>query len=226
MDTYSDNMTIPMKQWITSLSNNSWRSITKRAKSYINSKWTEQVLPLYQKTIYQRYPIFKDSQIDLSLTDLNQFFGPQGEIGHFFTEYLQPITDMDGHYWTWKSIGSHQMPLDQSTIELFIRASMIQQIFYTTNSKAASFQYGFTLQSLSDNAQAVNITNNNKTTQFIHNQPQSATYSWPDTHTSPISVSFTLANNTQSRAIKASGTWAFLRLLDQGLIRPTTDTNQ
>ncbi len=62
----------------------------------------DQVTPVCQQTITNRYPFVRGSTQEVPLGDFAKLFSPNGVIDKFFTQFLAPYADTSRPDWTWR----------------------------------------------------------------------------------------------------------------------------
>ena len=212
----------PIKQWALQIATNSWKLILINAQQYLNTIWQSSVLPEYDDNIKDKYPIFKKSQDEISPAKFNQFFGPGGTIELFFNYYIRPFVDTTQSYWTWKKVDGISINIPQDTLEMLIRASMIQKMFYSNNLRTASVKFSLTPINLSANVKLFVINIGGQILRYQPGIKKTASLNWPGHDGDFITISFNNLSPIKPTLTKA-GPWALLHLFDASHIRPTND---
>jgi type VI protein secretion system component VasK len=215
--------TQPIQSWLNTIATDSWKIMVNHAHNYLNQVWQSVVVPVYQNEIEHRYPIFSDSREDISLKNFNDFFGPNGTIGAFFINYLQPFVNLSQNYWTLKNRNGVSLNIPQSALNTFIRASIIQQMFFTDNRQTPSFQFIIKAQHLSPSIKHISINMGGQIYKtYRHKHYPSKKFYWPGPDASFTSTQF-LTTQGQSTTMTYHGPWSWLRLLQASTLQNAGD---
>ena len=203
---------------------NYWGCMLGNSKKYINQQWYQKILPLYNSTIKDKFPVFSGTSTDITIAHFNDFFGPKGAIDDFFNQYLSPFVNASGYYWTWKKIDGHTLSNSQHALDMIIRASVIQQMFYANNSDYPSQELALVLKKYPDNMKDLEFTIDDKTFKI---KPASAeVYKINVINKEKQAASLKINGKSGEDTINTSGFWPWLRLVNQGEIKTTSDSNQ
>jgi len=202
----------PIQSWLTNIANNAWKIILGNATSYLNSVWSTTVIPDYNDAIQNRFPVFSNSNKNISYTDFTNFFGPQGSIDIFFTHYLMPFVNMQHAYWTWKTLDNQTIAISQKTLNMLLRASIIQQMFYTDNHSELSFMFAM---SLAKHNQIRSSTLNIDGNLLSLSSTAPITLNWPNRKNNTASLQIIDEDNAKHTWVE-SGPWALFRLIQAG----------
>jgi type VI secretion system protein ImpL len=89
-----------------------------------------QIYPVCQRTITDRYPFTKASKNDVPLADFAKLFSPNGLMDSFFTQNLAPYADTSGAQWAWRQSSGVDPELSAATLREFQRAAEIRDAFF------------------------------------------------------------------------------------------------
>lgn len=204
----------PLKSWINAFVDSSWQLLLKSSRDYINLTWSKQVMPYYKNHLENTYPLFKDSDNFTNIQNFNEFFGVNGIMDDFFKNYLVNFVDVGEVYWQWKNVYGHDIGFPQNDLDIFIRAALIQKMFYASNQKNPEVSFSLSPQDFSPNVQSFMLsldeqkfidTNENKS---MHN------FVWKGNKNNKIKIEF-VTTNGKSVGTSLQGTWALLKLLDK-----------
>jgi len=213
----------PVSQWLKSIAQNSLNILIQNSVQHLNKLWATNIYPNYADNLKNHYPIFTDSSDNSTLDDFDQFFSPNGSIDTFFNYYLKPFIDMKKSYWTWQTLYGTQIPFPQTTLDMFMRASLIQQMFYSDDHKHLSFKFSLIPFAKSDSVNSVTITSNNQTNIFSDSHNNSTIFDWPDKTSNNKTTLVLKLNNGDSLTRVFDGPWALFRMLDFSTITATTN---
>jgi type VI secretion system protein ImpL len=92
----------------------------------------DQVTPLCQQTVVNRYPFVRASNQEVPLGDFAKLFSPNGVIDKFFTQFLAPYADTSRPEWTWRKESPVGRSLSAETLKQFQTAAIIRDAFFQT----------------------------------------------------------------------------------------------
>ena len=90
----------------------------------------DQVTPVCQQTIANRYPFTRGSNQEVPLGDFAKLFAPNGILDKFFTQSLAPYADTSKPEWTWRKESPVGSTLSADTLKQFQRAAYIRDAFF------------------------------------------------------------------------------------------------
>lgn len=218
----SNQLPQPLTNWLKTITKSTWQLMLTASREQINAMWSSRIFPEYERNIANRYPILKDSHDEISVEHFNQFFGPGGTIESFFNTYLKPFVNMREVYWTWKSLDGLSIAIPQEKLDMLIRASMIQRMFYANNPDSPSVRFSLTPISLSENNTSFSINIGGKKISYELGVKKTESAVWPGPEGQFITLRFnTLSPNKPTKTVE--GFWAWLRLLDASKLQATND---
>jgi type VI secretion system protein ImpL len=92
----------------------------------------DQVTPVCQQTVTNRYPFVRGSNQEVPLGDFAKLFSPNGIIDRFFTQFLAPYADTSRPDWTWRKDSPVGRSLSPDTLKQFQNAAFIRDAFFQT----------------------------------------------------------------------------------------------
>ncbi len=219
----ADKMPTPIKQWMNTLAINAWRLMLSNSKVYLNTLWKTDIVTVYNETIKDRYPVFNSKPDDISIEDFNQFFGPGGVLQGFFNSYLGSFINTSQSYWTWKKQNGLSLDIPQNYLDMMIRASFIQKMFYTNNSAKPSFRFILKPLDMSVNSSQFILNVGGQMIRYLPGVKKTSKLSWPGPDGNFVTMRF---NNPQEDdpTLTTMGSWAWLRILDHATITPSSDS--
>ena len=90
----------------------------------------DQVTPVCQQTIANRYPFTRGSSQEVPLGDFSKLFAPNGILDKFFSQSLAPYADTSKPEWTWRKESPVGNTLSADTLKQFQRAAYIRDAFF------------------------------------------------------------------------------------------------
>jgi type VI secretion system protein ImpL len=130
----------PVKRWLISISDESWKVILASAHQYVNNEWKSQVYSSYKQALSGRYPLTRSSSDELALFDFSEFFKPGGTMDVFYAELIKPfINTRKG--WTNRVVDNHSLGLNAATLKQIRRAQTIKNVFFRSNPEVPSVSF-------------------------------------------------------------------------------------
>ncbi|RDH83836.1 MAG: type VI secretion system membrane subunit TssM [endosymbiont of Galathealinum brachiosum] len=122
----------PVKRWLISISDETWKIILSSAHQYVNSEWKNQVYSQYSQALVGRYPLKRSSSDELALFDFSEFFKPGGTMDKFYVDLIKPfINTRKG--WRNRVVDNHSLGLSAATLKQVRRAQTIKNVFFRKN---------------------------------------------------------------------------------------------
>lgn len=212
----------PVRQWLERIALSAWGVILQNTQNYISAVWSTTVYPQYNQLIANKYPIFHTAKATISYKDFTAFFGPTGQLKQFFNQYLSPFVNLSGNYWTWKKVNGLSISFSQKSLNMLLRGSLIQQMFYTADPAAPNMRFDLVPVQLSKtiNSLTINIDQQLYTVTSASKTP--LTFVWPNGDAKIVTLRFD-TTATDNPIITVSGPWAWLRLMDQAKVQTTAN---
>jgi len=130
----------PVKRWLISISDESWKVILGAAHQHINSEWNNQVYSAYTQGLAGRYPLKRSSSDELALFDFSEFFKPGGTMDKFYTEMVKPFVDTRKG-WSNRVVDNRSLGLSAATLKQIRRAQTIKNVFFRKNPEVPSVSF-------------------------------------------------------------------------------------
>ncbi len=204
----------PISAWLHNLTSTSWQILLSASQSYLNKIWINQIFPIYQHHLDNRYPLFKASAQDADIQQFTAFFAPKGTMDSFFIRYLRPFVDMSNFYWIWKTVDNQKINVPQETLAMFIRAALIQKMFFPEGVEKPDVRFTLTPVALEPGVTNFNLTIGNQNVEYSRDTtPKAVHLIWPNIDNIAI-LQFTNDQNKLS-ILNEKGLWAWFRLLDR-----------
>lgn len=213
----------PVQPWLQSLAQNSWKAMLKSTQKYINSIWASSVLPQFNSAIANKYPVFKDAKDSVVIEDFIKFFASEGIMDSFFNYYLKPFVDTTQVYWVWKEVDKEHLDIPQETLELFIRAALIQKMF-AIQGNDLTMQFALTPIAMSPTTQSFML---NVTGQFVAyhgGQKKTDRIDWSAQNDRMVTMEFVSTQGKHNAVTINNDPWALFRVLDKANIHQLKDS--
>lgn len=183
----------------------------------LNALWESTGAPFCRDAIAGRYPLVRGASRDATADDFGKFFGPGGLMDDFFSKNLAPYVDMSGTRWRWRATGSVPMNISQDVLDQFQRGARLRDMFFVAGARQPSLR--FDLKPVSADPSLGKVTLDIASQPVVFDGTSSAGFSpivLPSGKGSDlVQLQTALASG---HGLRSDGPWAWLRLLDQGLV--------
>ncbi|CAL7963128.1 type VI secretion system protein ImpL [Gammaproteobacteria bacterium] len=223
LQTFANYQSLTQQIWLQTIIKNSLSVLLEAASNHINKVWHSTIIPQYQKMLLNKYPLFKESKEDISLNNFNDFFGPHGLIDRFFNQYIKPFVVIDKASWTWKNIDGQQINFSQDSLEVFLRAALIQKMFYTNKTPNPKIYFTLAPMEIAPNTQSFTLHLEGQKVIFTSEDKQTYNLAWPGPNPGLVTIDFV---NHQGNYFNASqfGPWAWFRIIDKSNLVSVNNT--
>lgn len=215
----------PVRRWLTSLADESWKVVLQSANQHINQEWQARVYRPYQLALGGRYPLHRNSRNELAMADFNAFFKPQGTLHQFFNEYLEPFVEKRGR-WSNRSIDNYSMGISTAALAQLQRAENIRSIYFREDSERPSITLELRPYNMAKNeARFMLDMGADQRLGYSHGPKFWRTVKWTGGSDSQrVRLVFEdLAGTVSDRVY--TGPWAWFRMLDDADIKPANTSN-
>lgn len=188
----------------------------------INSLWTGTVAQFCRQAIAGRYPLVRSSGQEITPDDFGRFFAPGGMMDEFFQKNLAAYVNQGGASWSWRPVGNSDLGIPQGVLAEFQRAAKIRDSFFSSGGKQPGMRFDLGVSSA--DAAITKFTldiDGQPVTYAAGGQNRSASIQLPSGKGNG-SVRFMDVVPPLSREVRADGSWAFMRLIDQGKLETTS----
>ncbi|TMP16952.1 type VI secretion system membrane subunit TssM [Pseudoalteromonas sp. S2893] len=208
----SRDLPYPFNSWLLDISRDTSNITKNSANRHLNEIWKSQVLREYNAAIVGRYPFSPYAQKEVNMKDFTRFFGPDGTIDSFFTNYVAPSVDMSSSPWKFeKDIG-----ISADTLAMFELAHQIQTVFFDGGSATPRIEFGLRPLSLDKTTSSLMIEIDGQSMIYRHGPLRVTNFVWPGASgQSKTRVVFTPPNGGRSVNTTYQGEWSLYRMLDE-----------
>lgn len=214
----SSGLPSPLNQVMKTLSDQSWYVVKKEAVRYLEVRWKEDVYKPYQEKLAGKYPLSLTAKKEVSLTDFEAFFAPDGILNTFYNDQLDLF--LNENVFTDDAESGNNSIVNQQVIDELAKAKKIQEAFFN---RKGVLDIEFSLQPivLSGNKRRSAIDVDGQYLTYSHGQRDVVELIWPNSLRETASSKVTLVptqNGYSPRSITSQGSWSFFRLLDQARV--------
>ena len=216
----------PLQAWLQDISRNSWRALLGRTRDQINVAWKNDVVPEYESTIKDRYPITRGGSHDMTLAEFTGFFGPQGTLDKFFTAYLQSFITTSTRSWQARPYDQVALGIDPEALAMLQNASRIKAAYFPPGAKQPSVEFTLKPEDLDTDVTRFTLDIDGQRLSYRHGPTRPIKMNWPGTGgASRVRINFeTVAGKESSRICE--GAWDWLHCLDQANVENTPRGNR
>ncbi|MDH5545263.1 MAG: type VI secretion system membrane subunit TssM [Gammaproteobacteria bacterium] len=216
---HAQSMPSPVRNWVTSLSSESWRMLLNLSKEQIRENWNNDVWPEYERTVSRRYPFSQTSETDVSLDDFARFFGPNGTLDFFFKNNLEPFIATRGRSWREEPIEDLGLDVNRTLIINLQRAAQIRDAFFRKSPDTPSLELIMTPTKLDNKVSKVSLEVEGTRMNYSHGPTRAQTVNWPGNAASGRArVNFETTTGREYHLDK-EGSWSLFRLMDEADVK-------
>jgi type VI secretion system protein ImpL len=188
-------------------------------KATIADGWRTNVLPFCRQALDNRYPIKRDSQVDVTIDDFTQLFAPGGKIDAFFNANLKPYVDTTKSPWRVQKVDDVELSIASDALAQFERAARIRDSFFAPGTPKPQMKFVITPVTLDNRVTQVLLELEGQELTYAHGPPRAVPVQWPGVAANNRGrVAFQPQPAGQSASITKSGPWALFRLFDEGRV--------
>ncbi|NYZ14119.1 type VI secretion system membrane subunit TssM [Azospirillum sp. RWY-5-1] len=191
------------------------------AKNQINQVWTSTVLPLCKAALDNRFPMVRNSPVDVAPADFVKLFAPGGLIDQFFNANLKPFVDTSQSPWKFQKVDDAALGMSTAALEQFERAAKIRDGLFPPGATAPKVVFEITPVELDARATQVVFDVDGQSLGYQHGPPRPVIMKWPGGDgPSTVRLSFGPPLAGQPAGVVRTGPWSLFRFLaDQALSR-------
>lgn len=174
----------PLQNWIIVMITESNQQLMALAKHYINNVWESTVYNTYNEKLKYQYPLNPTSNTELALDQFSSFFGPNGTLSIFYTQYLQPFIDNSNTTWDWLSLNGVNFSEQSDSLYFFKNIHLIMNNFFNPTSGNPQLRIMVTPYVLDPKAVDAIFNLSNTSIVYRHGPVQSYEVNWPNKNNS------------------------------------------
>ncbi|QBF32481.1 type VI secretion system membrane subunit TssM [Thalassococcus sp. S3] len=211
----------PVDGWVVSLAARVTDAAVGQARAEANRLWQAQGAGQCRRSVEGRYPFFRASSTDVTLTDFTQTFGPSGLFASFFSEHLADFVDTTRDPWRWRG-GLGLEDADTTALAQFQRADAIRRAFFPAGSETPRVEIALDLIELDPEANVVLVEIGSARTAHRRELASDEGLSWPP-EGGVERARIMLLPGGRASALSVSGPWAPYRLFERARVEPVSD---
>ena len=213
----------PAASWLSSVAKSS-TSVTvggarQQVRQQLNAAWNSEVLPSCRQAVEGRYPVYRDSNIDIGLSDFGRIFGPGGQLDSFFNQYLSSFVDSSRRPWRWRSVDNINLGIPNSVLLEFQRAAVIRNSLFLSGGQLPGINFEVMPVDLDPTATQVSLDVDGQNLVYRHGPQRFTRMSWPGPGgRGEVRLAFSPLIPGEPSGETLEGPWAWFRMLDQGRV--------
>ncbi len=221
---FSKNRPEPVKRWLLTLSDQSWKVILSAARRHINSEWKNQVYGFYREALAGRYPLSRQSRNELAQLDFSDFFKPKGKMDVFYLKHIKPFI-ISQKTWKNKSVDRRSLGLSNKALKQIKTAQSIKNIFFRRSAEVPGISFQLKPYRLSKNDARFWLDVGTQRISYNHGPRFWKDLNWStEEENNRVRLVFEdLDGNHHDMSF--DGPWAWLRLQDQSKISKTQQSS-
>lgn len=195
-----------------------WETVLLPSATSLNDKWRRSVVANWHTAFDGRFP-FAASKSDASLPMLAEFVRKNsGRIERFLTTELNGVLHKEGSHWVPDKVNSHGLVFNPAFLRAINQLSQLSDILFTDGSQGISFE----LQARpAPEVVETQLTIDGQKLRYFNQMVDWQTFRWPgETYKPGTLLTWTTVNAGTRLFGDYSGTWGFIRWLEQGKRHP------
>ncbi|CZU84228.1 ImcF-related family protein [Enterobacter cloacae] len=191
-----------------------WETVLQPSAASLNDKWSRSVVANWRTAFDGRFP-FAASKSDASLPMLAEFIRKDsGRIDRFLTTELSGVLHKEGSQWVPDKVNSQGLSFNPAFLRAINQLSELSDILFTDGSQGISFE----LQARpASQVVETQLTMDGQKLHYFNQMADWQSFRWPgETYKPGTMLTWTTVNAGARLFGDYSGTWGFIRWLDQG----------
>ncbi|MEP8911029.1 ImcF-related family protein [Enterobacter mori] len=191
-----------------------WETVLQPAAASLNDKWNRSVVANWHTAFDGRFP-FAASKSDASLPMLAEFVRKDsGRIERFLTTELGGVLHKEGSQWVPDKVNSQGLSFNPTFLRAINQLSQLSDILFTDGSQGITFE--LQARPVPQVVETQLIIDGQKL-HYFNQMADWQSFRWPgETYKPGTMLTWTTVNAGARLFGDYSGTWGFIRWLDQG----------
>ncbi|HHT0102586.1 TPA: ImcF-related family protein [Raoultella planticola] len=191
-----------------------WETVLQPSAASLNDKWSRSVAANWHTAFDARFP-FAASKSDASLPMLAEFVRKDsGRIDRFLTTELSGVLHKEGSQWVPDKVNSQGLSFNPAFLRAINQLSQLSDILFTDGSQGISFE----LQARpAPQVVETQLTIDGQKLHYFNQMADWQSFRWPGETYKPGTMLTWTSTSAGARLFgDYSGTWGFIRWLEQG----------
>lgn len=191
-----------------------WETVLQPSAASLNDKWSRVVVANWHTAFDGRYP-FSASKSEASLPMLAEFLRKDsGRIERFLTTELKGVLHKEGSQWVPDKVNSQGLAFNPAFLRAVNQLSQLSDILFTDGSQGISFELQARPAPL---VVETRLTIDGQQLHYFNQMTDWQSFRWPgDTYKPGTMLTWTSTSAGTRLFGDYSGTWGFIRWLEQG----------
>ena len=222
---YAGNRPEPVKRWLSTISDQSWKVVLIAARQHINSEWKNQVYDFYRDAVAGRYPLSPKSKNEMAQLDFSDFFKPNGKVDKFFLSYIDPFVNTRKS-WKNKSVDGRSLGLNGNALKQVRNALAIKNIYFRSNPEVPAISFQLKPYRMDKSDAQFRLDVGSQQISYKHGPKFWKDLNWAaDDDNNRVRIVFEDLDDRRSEKTY-EGPWAWLRLQEDSKISKTNRANE
>nr|WP_314420920.1 ImcF-related family protein [uncultured Erwinia sp.] len=191
-----------------------WETVLQPSAASLNQRWSRSIVANWRTAFDGRFP-FAASKSDASLPMLAEFIRKDsGRIDRFLTTELSGVLHKEGSQWVPDKVNSQGLRFNPASLKAINQLTQLADILFTDGRQGI----GFELQALpAPKVTETLLTIDGQKLHYFNQMTDWQTFRWPGETYKPGTLLTWTATSAGTRLFgDYSGTWGFIRWLEQG----------
>lgn len=221
---YSQSLPYPVRGWLETMSDQSWRIMLDSARAYVDSEWRNQVFRPYSQSLQGRYPLNRSATDEMALFDFSEFFKPGGTMDAFYTEFIAPFVSSRGGVRN-RVVDNYSLGFSEEVLRQVGNAQAIKNIFYRESADSISVTMELRPRAMDERDARFTLDVADERLTYNHGPKLWKTVRW-QANQDNMQVRMVFEDLQGSQYDRSfQGGWAWFRLLDASYVEKTSQSN-
>jgi type VI secretion system protein ImpL len=210
---------VPVGDMISQIGARTERVAVSEARLDLARRYNQQVLRECRDLVEGRYPVSRNSSVDVPLADFTRVFGPNGSFDTFFRDNLAPLVDTSTTPWRWRQ-GAAPIGGSSGLLRQFQAVQKIRDVFFARG-QSPEARFSLAPEFMDASVVRFSLDVDGQGFEYRHGPQQSRPFAWPGT-AGQASFAFDGVGGAIP-GLTRTGPWAWFRLLEQARIQRESD---
>ncbi|QNI01814.1 type VI secretion system membrane subunit TssM [Halomonas sp. SH5A2] len=214
LEKIAENTPQPVGGMLQDLADQSWQLLMASATRHLERQWLDDVVAPYQERLAGRYPLVPNASQDVSLSDFEDFFAPDGILDAFYKDNLKPFIEGAPEHLVDAQGNSILRDSVHSAVD---QAEQIRRAYFSRDG-ALDVEFALEPISMSPDKRRSVISVDGQLIEYAHSPSQRVSMVWPNSLRGGTESRVTMVPsevNRSPRSMTRDGAWAWFRLLEQ-----------
>jgi type VI secretion system protein ImpL len=210
---------VPVGDMIGQIGARTERVAVSEARVDLARRYNQQVLRECRDLVQGRYPLSRNSPVDVPLADFTRVFGPNGSFDMFFRDNLEPLVDTSTSPWRWRK-GAAPIGGGSSLLSQFQAVQRIRELYFGRG-QSPEVRFSLAPEFMDASVVRFSLDVDGQGFEYRHGPQQARPMTWPGA-SGQASFGFDGVGGSIP-GLSKTGPWAWFRLLEQARIVRESD---